>query len=198
MEQSIKPDGRSGRRRIQHGPDRRMLAVVDPTPPGEGFLPGELEPLRPEGRTASGPVTDEEALGTARRLERLRAAALGSEPDLPAELPSWLATSEKTVLAFDPRLKALAEAHFLLEGTNFARGVSGLLHDLVAQPPRDPAWVRAHHEAQVDRTAGAERRRASADGDSIEAKRRALAALRVKQQRLERELEELGADTAIG
>lgn len=150
-----------GRRRVNHAPEGRMLEVLDPVPEGP-LLPGEAAPLVYEaGRTH--PVTDEEALGTLRRLARLKAQHMGVEPELPEALPSPLAVQEKVVLNLSPYVKALLTAHALIEGTNFARLMEGLALERLQQPPREPALVRRHHEELLEQLLGPARQQAERD-----------------------------------
>ncbi len=143
-------DGRVGNRRLRaSGAD---ATVKDPSQivAVKNGLPGENEPLtyRP-GRTE--PVTEAEALGVIRRRKRAELKKRGVPPrkmdeQLPTELAKWSDAKEPATLRYQPRLRALADAHAEIEGTNFSALIEELLTAHILKPPRDPGEVRLTQE----------------------------------------------------
>jgi hypothetical protein len=102
------------------------------------LLPGEDAPLA--WRAGRGPVTEDEALGVARRLAR-RALAIkrpGTRAPIPEEVPSELANRVSSIHRMPPRVLAFARARAELEGRTLTDVVEGALRAYGKGAPERP------------------------------------------------------------
>lgn len=113
-------------------------------PRAQDALPGELKPL--EWFPERGPITDEEALGVARRRRRVELAghpkSSGPRPGVPDALPAVDATKKASLFRLPAREMVRAHARAELEGIPLTAIIEELIRDYAAGAPQDPAAVQ--------------------------------------------------------
>lgn len=118
-------------------------------PRREDALPGELKPLPwVPGR---GPITDEEALGVARRRCRVELAGQpktsGQRSSVPDELPAQCAPKKAAVFRLPARAMAVAHARAELEGVPLTAVLEEMLVAYATGAPQPPEEVHARLRA---------------------------------------------------
>lgn len=104
-------------------------------------LPGETAPLQFElGR---GPITEDEALGVARRHARreITMGRLNSKTVVPDVLPAEDANRVSSIYRLPPRVVAVAKARAEMEGDTMTAVIERLLREYAAGTPTAPSAV---------------------------------------------------------
>lgn len=112
-------------------------------------LPGELKPL--PWIAGRGPITDEEALGVARRRCRVELAGQpktsGQRSVVPDELPAQRAPKKAAVFRLPARAMAVAHARAELEGVPLTAVLEEMLVAYATGAPQPPEEVQARLRA---------------------------------------------------
>lgn len=118
-------------------------------PRREDALPGELKPL--PWVLGRGPITDEEALGVARRRRRVELAGQpktsGHRSGVPGELPAEHAPKKAAVFRLPARVMAVAHARAELEGVPLTAVLEEMLMAYATGVPQQPEEVQARLRA---------------------------------------------------